>query len=1062
MIDFTAKILVKAMHDISSWDIINKKARFDAISIRQLQRICFHSENDMDETALLRKLHYLKEWINTQLHGNGWTADARFDTESGVHGQDDAEAIGIFDLVHCLTANLLTINRGRVVYRYKYLKTWNYLSGKIGQNLLITSIYAMKDYKEGIHRTDFHGTDVIYHDNQTLNEILDRGMSENHFHLRCSIPYFLLSWLSLMNSVTVTKTADLLDMLNREPRNPKMRYSERPAEEKFSMLHLKAAAIRVYLYAYLTDQLIEFGEYYASVEMILEHILATEPVYELLHEFEEQKQMQRSGEAGVQTDNQVCGNLEQYLENVIHTDRMKRECTGFIWFVTKCFPNIPMSIFMDGEFVFSRTNREILVRYVEKHYEPLLLRQCAWLYRDKYWKIFRREWMRQTNNALERLLKDPYSYDLRSYRSYIQHVIDGFHASNSRVYKDYALTSVAAYDKEDWNYHVLMGERWLIYEMERRRFDGRKGGSTGNEKYLYHLFFLYLVIKESFRSELLQNNDKIGFRNFQTYQKRKTWFTTSFTEGELAEIAVKNAFRSQNLECLEVRVVPQESGEQNIRMIKGYDRAIGEIYRKTNKEEKIPAYFYVFHFRKQMDRMHGEGILRCRHEKYRQRLKKLAWAMISMRVGNPDIGVRLKGIDACSSEDGCRPEVFAVVFRTLKQHTVYRTDTKKKLPQLRVSYHVGEENQDVLDGLRAIDEAVYFLNLGSGDRLGHATMLGICAEEWYMRNDYKISIRQQDYLDNVVWMYHRMVHYHISNKDNLLEYLEGEFQKYFNLVYERNMSDEYNKRILDQREEYRIQETDPYGKSDHRRSALYSRSHTLHFNIHNYYYAWELRGDDPHLYADGFYNAHMLLDVQWDDQRINPHLDLEKRDIAEAAVLYHMYHYNDEVRKEGDKPVVVKIPYYMVQGIGLLQKSMQKTIAKRGISIETNPSSNLMIGGLSGYDSHPIVSFYNRGLTSDMSQICECPQINVSINTDNAGVFATTLYNEHTLMAYALENKKNMDGTYVYKKDMVYEWIDHIREMGNMQSFSKELRLGDRSADSVVINPKHEWLLNDS
>ncbi len=211
-------------------------------------------------------------------------------------------------------------------------------------------------------------------------------MSENHFHLRCSIPYFLLSWLSLMNSVTVTKTADLLDMLNREPRNPKMRYSERPAEEKFSMLHLKAAAIRVYLYAYLTDQLIEFGEYYASAEMILEHILVTEPVYELLHEFEEQKQMQKSGEAGVQTDNQVCGNLEQYLENVIHTDRMKRECTGFIWFVTKCFPNIPMSIFMDGEFVFSRTNREILVRYVEKHYEPLLLRQCAWLYRDKYWK----------------------------------------------------------------------------------------------------------------------------------------------------------------------------------------------------------------------------------------------------------------------------------------------------------------------------------------------------------------------------------------------------------------------------------------------------------------------------------------------------------------------------------------------------------------------------------------------------------------------------------------------------------------------------------------------------
>ena len=111
---------------------------------------------------------------------------------------------------------------------------------------------------------------------------------------------------------------------------------------------------------------------------------------------------------------------------------------------------------------------------------------------------------------------------------------------------------------------------------------------------MYHLFFLYLVIKESFRSELLQNNDKIGFRNFQTYQKRKTWFTTSFTEGELAEIAVKNAFRSQNLECLEVRVVPQESGEQNIRMIKGYDRAIGEIYRTRKKKYRHIFMYFTF------------------------------------------------------------------------------------------------------------------------------------------------------------------------------------------------------------------------------------------------------------------------------------------------------------------------------------------------------------------------------------------------------------------------------------------------------------------------------------
>ena len=46
-------------------------------------------------------------------------------------------------------------------------------------------------------------------------------------------------------------------------------------------------------------------------------------------------------------------------------------------------------------------------------------------------------------------------------------------------------------------------------------------------------------------------------------------------------------------------------------------------------------------------------------------------------------------------------------------------------------------------------------------------------------------------------------------------------------------------------------------------------------------------------------------------------------------------------------------------------------------------------------------------------------------------------------MAYALENKLDHTGANVYKKDMVYDWINHVREMGNEQSFSRELMMGD-------------------
>lgn len=1023
MIDFAAKVLVKTLQEISSRDIMDEKARYNAIPVRMLQNIWFHSEGDLDETALARKLDYLNEWVALQLDETGWEPDEK-DGMGSLYGEPfPGQSIGIFDLVHCLVSKLITVSRGRIVYRYKYLKTWHYLTGKVGSNLFVGSVLAKKDYKDGFRRREFSNTDVLHHDNQILNEVFDKGMSENHFHLRCSSPYFLLSWISLMNNVTVARTARLLDQIDEEPRSPRIQYQHNSNEDRFCILHLKAAAIRAYLYACLTGQMIEFGEYQVSVEWLLDHILDTEFNYK-----EKLVDKLCGSWPGAKTtfhenDEKASGTtIMQYIEGCIGDGQMGEleSCKGFWWFFVKCFPDIPVEILSPDSPLFSRKNRHIIAEYISGNYEPLALCRCAWLFQGKNSEKYNDEWMNKTRDALSHLLRDLQDTGLETPRQQIQQVIESFHACSPRECKDYALSCVDAWKKEDWNQAVFWGERWLSYEMERRRFSRKKGDF---DEHLYNLFFMYLAIKEKFRSELLQNNDKIGFRNFQIYQSRKNWFTTIFTEAELAKIAVEGAFQSQKLEKLELRVMPKESGAQNIQMINMYDKAIGKIPRDCGKKE--PDYYYVFHFRKEKDRIYEDGQLRCRHEVFRHKLEQQAGAIISMRVNNPETGMRLKGIDACASEDGCRPEVFAAVFRRLKQHTVYRSDKNSRLPQLRVSYHVGEENQDVLDGLRAIDEAIYFLNLGSGDRLGHATMLGINAGEWYQKQGHIISIRQQDYLDNVVWLYHRMIHYHVSNNDNLLEYLEREFQVFFNRIYERNMSPSYNTGILNED------------------TADTERLYTLQFNIHNYYNAWELRGDDPHLYADGYYNSRMLLDIQSDDQRANPLLKPEKRRIAEAAVLYHAYHYNPAVCKEGNKPVVIKIPGHMVYGISLLQKAMQKDIAKKGIAIETNPSSNLMIGGLAGYDSHPIVSFNNKGLVSDSSMLNDCPQINVSINTDDLGVFTTTLYNEYTLMAYALENKLDHTGANVYKKDMVYDWINHVREMGNEQSFSRELMMGD-------------------
>lgn len=189
------------------------------------------------------------------------------------------------------------------------------------------------------------------------------------------------------------------------------------------------------------------------------------------------------------------------------------------------------------------------------------------------------------------------------------------------------------------------------------------------------------------------------------------------------------------------------------------------------------------------------------------------------------------------------------------------------------------------------------------------------------------------------------------------------------------------------------------------------------------------------MYYKGYYEDIDLAGGIWEEQKINHEVELVHRQVLEAQILYHAYHYNDEVRTAGDKYVMVNIPNHMICGIDLVQKEMQKSVARKGIAIETNPTSNLKIGGLAGYQDHPIVSFYNKGLSNDPEQLMMCPQINVSINTDDNGVFSTCLYNEYSQMAGALEDMKDESNRPVYKKDMVYDWIDHVREMGNEQSF---------------------------
>lgn len=390
-------------------------------------------------------------------------------------------------------------------------------------------------------------------------------------------------------------------------------------------------------------------------------------------------------------------------------------------------------------------------------------------------------------------------------------------------------------------------------------------------------------------------------------------------------------------------------------------------------------------------------------------------SIVKMRYYSMDVSKRVLGIDACAEEIDCRPEVFGCVFRKLQ----YYNKTDNNLPQIKVTYHVGEDNYDILDSLRAISEAVIFLSLQSGSRLGHATYFGVDAGEYYKLNGNVVSIPIQVWIDNVVWLYNFIQENDIQfeGKVSCLDFLENEFNNHFFELYNEFLTDTYLGT--------RLQKKD---------ASYYPKSVSeCKFDMMVYFYSWLLRGDEPSLYFDNYYpkeifNANSFL-ICKSDIRMT-----KARKKFESCYLYWLYHYNKTIKEKGDKSIMVNLPPCFINAIAASQFTLREIISHKSILIESNPTSNLKISTIEKYTQHPIFTFYSNGLKKDSYN----KQINVSINTDDKSVFSTNLSNEYTYLLFYLEQEKNDDGSSKYSRFELLNWLNEIREIGNEQSFAYE------------------------
>ncbi|MBI3861220.1 MAG: hypothetical protein HY290_04935 [Planctomycetia bacterium] len=121
----------------------------------------------------------------------------------------------------------------------------------------------------------------------------------------------------------------------------------------------------------------------------------------------------------------------------------------------------------------------------------------------------------------------------------------------------------------------------------------------------------------------------------------------------------------------------------------------------------------------------------------------------------PPIVYFLRGIDVCRDEHGVPAWVVAPLFRLVRRAIEeaigeYRGRRGIELPLPRTTAHVGEDFVHLATGLRYMDEALDYLPLRSGDRVGHGLALGVRPKEW-ARKSTRLAMPREDRWLDLIW-----------------------------------------------------------------------------------------------------------------------------------------------------------------------------------------------------------------------------------------------------------------------------------------------------------------------
>lgn len=537
-------------------------------------------------------------------------------------------------------------------------------------------------------------------------------------------------------------------------------------------------------------------------------------------------------------------------------------------------------------------------------------------------------------------------------------------------------------DRNKWDYALAntndTSSPYKIYAGERMLFYEYFRRLASGEQSLHTIskyVFLYESIKIRFRKEFIQTNSIVGLANFSEYNDRKSALLHNGLKAIKTNIAIKTSIRAQTSDALEARV-NLDYLDEIPRDIRHPD--LKNVYGWTNIRSIASQLTFVVHFIKEKDKANDayESYTYRNHHIERnleRQVKTLVQKKHRRRVP------LLSGIDAAGMELNCRPEVFGQLFR------YYQASC-----DANVTYHVGEDFYDLADGLRAIEETVVFCHMRKGSRLGHCLALGIDTLQYYSKRYYCTIIPKQVLLDNIVWTLVKIEEYNISSK--ITSKTKFELQ-----VKARELYAEIG-----------------YGELN------------LQFDLLSYYNSIYLRSDNTFI-------DESRLDKWSVASKCTHQKSVLARKDQFAIILRDKYKTDFKIKQKGEETTIYNFPQGYDVAIEGIQYNLMLDLSKLGIGIECNPTSNLRIGHFDKYDQHPIFRFMHMDgklNNSSVDKIC------ASINTDDKGIFATSLKNEYSLIALAILKMKDQDGKNIYNQETMLKFVAEIIENNRKQRFT--------------------------